>query len=60
MTNTIEAYVGDLGDAAADALLPSYLDAFDETRLAYAGGTDTETPGLPRADDAMPRCSRIR
>jgi Protein of unknown function (DUF3500) len=46
VTDTIKAYVGDLKTGAADALVASYVDAYDETRFAYAGGTDIAAEGF--------------
>jgi hypothetical protein len=46
VTKTIRAYVGDLGSAAADNLVKSYVAAYDKTSFAYAGGSHTVTQGF--------------
>jgi hypothetical protein len=46
VTKTIRAYVGDLGSDAADKLVQSYVDAYDQTSFAYAGGDDTVKQGF--------------
>jgi len=46
ITETIRAYVLDLGGDAAEAKVKDYVANYDKTAFSYAGGTNTVTEGF--------------
>lgn len=45
VTDAVRAWVGDLDEAAADALVAEYVSDYDETHLGWAGGTSLDDVG---------------